>query len=111
MSIRSRTMKLVSLVAISAVLMALVACASEEPAAPAGPSAEEIAKLVSDSVNASVSQAVADAVPEGTSAMEIQKMVEAAVKPRRSPGSRGLMWKRRSSPLQPDSSPLRRCRG
>ena len=86
MGIRSRATKIVSLVAISAILMALLACASDEPAAPAGPSAEEIAKLVSDSVNASVSQAVADAVPEGTSAMEIQKMVEAAIQASAQPG-------------------------
>ena len=86
MFISKRATKLVSLVAASLFLMALVACASEEPAAPAGPSAEEIAKLVSDSVNASVSKAVADAVPEGTSAMEIQKMVEAAVAASAQPG-------------------------
>ena len=86
MLISRRAAKIVSLVAVSVVLMALIACASEEPAAPAGPSAEEIAKLVSDSVNASVSQAVADAVPEGTSAMEIQKMVEAAISASAQPG-------------------------
>ena len=81
-----RTTKIVALAAVSVFLMVLIACASEEPAAPAGPSAEEIAKLVSDSVNASVSRAVADAVPEGTSAMEIQKMVEAAVQASAQPG-------------------------
>ncbi len=86
MGIRSRATKIVSLVAISAILMALLACASDEPAAPAGPSAEDIAKLVSDSVNASVSQAVADAVPEGTSGQEIQRMVEAAVSASAQPG-------------------------
>ena len=101
MSIRSRLTKLVSLIAISAVLMALVACASDEPAAPVptGPSAEEIAKIVSDAaptgpsaeeiarlVSDSVSRAVADAVPEGTSAQEIQRMVEAAVVASSQPG-------------------------
>ena len=116
MSIRGRATKLVSLIAISAVLMALLACASDEPAAPAGPSAEEIAKLVSDAapagpsaeeiaklvsdaapagpsaaeiaklVSDSVSRAVADAVPEGTSAQEIQRMVEAAVTASSQPG-------------------------
>ena len=101
MSIRSRLTKLVSLIAISAVLMALLACASDEPAAPVptGPSAEEIAKIVSDAaptgpsaeeiarlVSDSVSRAVADAVPEGTSAQEIQRMVEAAVVASSQPG-------------------------
>ena len=86
MFIGRRAAKIVSLAAVSVVLMVLIACASEEPAAPAGPSAEEIAKLVSDSVNASVSQAVADAVPEGTSAQEMQRMVEAAVSASAQPG-------------------------
>ena len=86
MFIGRRAARIVSLAAVSVVLMVLIACASEEPAAPAGPSAEEIAKIVSDSVNASVSQAVADAVPEGTSAMEIQKMVEAAIQASAQPG-------------------------
>ena len=59
-------------------------CAAEE--AETGPSAEEIARLVSDSVNVSVSQAVAKAVPEGTSADEIKRMVEAAVAASAQPG-------------------------
>ena len=86
MFISTRATKIVSLIAASLALMALLACASDEPAVPAGPSAEEIAKIVSDSVNASVSQAVADAVPEGTSAQEIQRMVEAAVSASSQPG-------------------------
>ena len=86
MFISTRATKIVSLIAASLALMALLACASDEPAAPAGPSAEEIAKLVSDSVNASVSRAVADAVPEGTDPREIQRMVEAAVSASSQPG-------------------------
>ena len=91
--------KIVSLIAASVALMALLACASDEPAAPAGPSAEEIAKIVSEAaptgpsaeeiakiVSDSVSRAVADAVPEGTSAQEIQRMVEAAVVASSQPG-------------------------
>ena len=94
-----RATKYVFLIAASVVLMALLACTSDEPAAPAGPSAEEIAKIVSDAapagpsaeeiaklVSDSVSQAVADAVPEGTSAQEIQRMVEAAVSASSQPG-------------------------
>ena len=51
-----------------------VACGGAEdttPAAPAGPSASEIANLVSDAVKASV--------PEGASAADIQKMIDSAV--------------------------------
>ena len=59
-------------------------CAGQE--AETGPSAEEIARLVSDSVNVSVSQAVAKAVPEGTSAEEMKRMVEAAVAASAQPG-------------------------
>ncbi len=88
MSITLRMTKFVALLCGLVSLAALLACASDEaPApAPAGPSAEEIAKLVSDSVNASVSKAVADAVPEGTDPREIQRMVEAAVAASAQPG-------------------------
>ena len=99
MRLRNKTTKLVSLIAASVALMVLLACTSDEPAAPSGPSAEEIAKIVSDAaptgpsaeeiakiVSDSVSRAVADAVPEGTSAQEIQRMVEAAVVASSQPG-------------------------
>ena len=99
MHIGHRATKIVSLLAASVALMALLACASDEPPAPAGPSAEEIAKIVSEAapagpsaeeiarlVSDSVSRAVADAVPEGTSAQEIQRMVEAAVAASSQPG-------------------------
>lgn len=76
--------KIVSLVAIPLALAAL-ACVGEEPPAPAAPSAGEIEKLVTDSVNASVSQAVADS-PRGASAREIREMVEAAVQASARPG-------------------------
>ena len=76
--------KILSLLAISLALAAL-ACAGEEPPAPAGPSAGEIEKLVSDSVNASVSQAVAGS-PQGASPQEIREMVEAAVQASARPG-------------------------
>ena len=99
MHFSNRMTTIVSLFAASVALMALLACASDEPPAPAGPSAEEIAKIVSEAapagpsaeeiaklVSDSVSRAVADAVPEGTSAQEIQRMVEAAVTASSQPG-------------------------
>lgn len=87
MNIYLKATKFVTVIVTTMALVGLLACGDDTPApVNTGPSAEEIAKLVSDSVNASVSAAVAAAVPEGTSGEEIQRMVEAAVMASAQPG-------------------------